>query len=150
MANINELSSIDVATGSDLLATYSSSNGDTRKMSLTVLLDFFKDEFIDPDPVRTINTPVTGFNLTYTDNGNTQWLLLTPAGTLATGTVVLPSTAQAADGQECWLTSTQIITTLTVNGNGATALFGDPTTINEDAPFKLRYDKQTTSWYRVT
>ena len=39
--------------------------------------------------------------------------------------------------------------TLTINGNGATAVTGAPTALAANAFFRLRFDRATSSWYRV-
>ena len=55
----------------------------------------------------------TGFS--YTFAAGTQTLVINPAGTLATGTITMP--ASPVDGMVITITSTQPITTLTVNAN---------------------------------
>ena len=77
------------------------------------------------------------------------WALLHPAGTLATGTIVLPLNTAVADGTEILMTSTQTITSLTVSLNGATAASGAPTTLTAGSFAKLRFYQATNSWYRV-
>jgi hypothetical protein len=44
MATINQLTSVDTPSGSDLVPIYSSSNGDTRKLSLTNLAAWILNE----------------------------------------------------------------------------------------------------------
>jgi hypothetical protein len=88
----------------------------------------------------------TGFTVTVTA-GNT-WLLLTPTGTLAAGTIVLPSAP--ADKAEVSVNCTQIVTALTVSAGGTTVT-GAPTTLaaaNEF--FTMRFDAATSAWYRVS
>jgi hypothetical protein len=92
--------------------------------------------------------PTAGFNITVTSLGVDVWLLLRPAGTLATGTVTLPPAAQCNDGQVVQVTSTQIITALTVDGNGAT-VSGAPLTIGADGTFSLKYRQPLATWYRI-
>lgn len=55
----------------------------------------------------------TGFS--YTFAAGTQTLVINPAGVLATGTITMP--ASPVDGMVITITSTQPITTLTVNAN---------------------------------
>jgi len=56
----------------------------------------------------------TGF--TYTFAAGTQVLVINPAGTLATGTITMPSAP--SDGMTITVSSTRQITTLTMSGNG--------------------------------
>jgi hypothetical protein len=76
------------------------------------------------------------------------FLLLTPGGTYATGTIVLPALAECADGQEVLVTCTQIVTALTVSGNGST-VNGAPSALAANGFFRLRFDGVLDSWYRV-
>ena len=89
------------------------------------------------------------FTVAITDSDASIWLILTPTGTLATGTITLPAVANAVDRQEVLVNCTQIVTSLTVGGNGATAVTGAPTTLAANAYFRMRYDAATLTWYRV-
>lgn len=149
MSNINQLSTVSSLSGSDNLVIWQTANGDTRKASINTLIEYFEDNFSSPDFDKTVNVPVTGFSLSFTDNSQSQWLILRPAGTLATGTVVLPVSTGVIDGQEVKVTSTEIVTALTINGNGAT-VNGGPTTIAADGYFTLKYEATTSEWYRVS
>ena len=143
------LPTITTLTSSDKISVYSNSSGYWAKASLSSLLTWFYTNFVSPSFDTTVNVPVTGFTYTTTDDSTNQWHILRPAGTLSTGTVVLPAVANCADGQEIIITSTQIITTFSVNANGATTANGAPTTLAAGGYFKLRYNLLTTSWYRV-
>lgn len=151
MPAINQLPTVSSTevTGGDNLPIYSAANGDARKLSLTNLLAWFRANFTSAVFIKNIQTPGDGFNITMTQDGQHAWLLLRPTGALATGTILLPAPGVAADGQEVLITTTQPVTTFTVNGNGATALYGAPTVLSADDWFKLKYDSQTTSWYRA-
>ena len=149
MSTINQLSAISALSGGDLFAVWQTSNGDSRKVSVNTLIEYFEDNFSSPDFDKTVNVPVTGFSLSFTDNSQNQWLILRPAGTLATGTVVLPVSTGVIDGQEVKVTSTEAVTALTVNGNGAT-VNGGPTTLAADGYFTLKYEATTAEWYRVS
>jgi hypothetical protein len=61
---------------------------------------------------------------------------------------VLPLLANCVDKQEILVNCTQAITTLTVNGNGATVT-GAPTTLSANGFFRLRFDGLANVWYRV-
>ena len=149
MPTINQLSSIGTVQAGDLIPVYVPNNGDARKMSVSALLAYFQQTFASPDVFTQFVTPGTGFNVAVTNNGNNGWLLLQPAGTLATGTITLPLNTVAADGQELTVTTTQQITALTIGLNGATAVFGAPLSLGADDFFKLRFYQTTNSWYRI-
>ena len=148
MATINQLSTISAVNQSDLLAAYSAADGDARKMSVGTLLTYFKTTFTDPVFITAVNSPVTGATITQPDDSTNQWAILTPAGTIATLTIVLPAVANLVDGQEILVTSSQIVTALTLNLNGATSADG-VTAMTANGQFKLKYNLQTTSWYKV-
>lgn len=67
-------------------------------------------------PTVTASTPTTGQTILFLTSSSDQVLYLTPAGTLATLTVTLPSNASSRIGQEVVITCTQIITAITING----------------------------------
>jgi hypothetical protein len=148
MTNINQLSSLDTIQLGDLLAVWSTNNGDTRKASMSLLLSFMQANLTLPGSLTTqyAAPSATGFSVTVA-LGDT-WLLLTPTATFAAGTIVLP--ASAADKSEVSVNCTQIVTALTVSAGGTTVT-GAPTTLaaaNEF--FTMRYDAATSAWYRVS
>ena len=110
-------------------------------------LTYFQTNFTSPTVFTTITTPGDGFNIEIEQDGQNRWALLRPTGTLATGTIILPAPSVAIDGQTILISSTQIVTSFTVNGNGATVIYGAPTTLAAGDKFELRYNAQTTSWY---
>lgn len=148
MTTINNLSTIDSVAGGDQVPVYDASAGTARKMSVSQLLAFFSANFASPDYTVTISSPIAGFNQQLAAAADSIWLLLTPAGTLATGTVTLPPVADLYDGQEVLVTSTAEITSLTVAGNGAT-VSGAPAALAADGFFRLRYNLLLTTWYCV-
>jgi hypothetical protein len=93
----------------------------------------------------TKTVPVTGFSATIGNGIN--FLILTPAGTLATGTVIMPASPQ--DGQEVAISSSQAITTLTINGNTGQTVAGAPTTFAANGFCRFKYVLATTTWYRI-
>ena len=146
MTSINKLSALDTLTGGDLLAVWATSQGDTRKASLTTLLSYLQGALSLPGALTTqyAAPSATGFSVTVAD-GN-RWLLLTPTATFATGTIVLPSTA--ADKAEVSVNCTQIVTALTVSAGGTTVT-GGPTALAANGFFTMRFDAATSAWYRV-
>lgn len=149
MANINQLSQLNTVSAGDLLAVYSQSNGDARKLAISSLLAYFQQTFAAPTFATQAATPTTGFNIAVQQVSSSTWLLLTPAGTLATGTITLPLNSVTPDGQELLVTSTQVITALSVSLNGAAAANGFPTTLAANGFFRMRYRQADNSWYRV-
>jgi hypothetical protein len=147
MTNINQLSSLDTIQLGDLLAVWSTNNGDTRKASMSLLLSFMQSNLALPGTLTTqyAAPSATGFTVTVA-LGNT-WLLLTPTGTFAAGTIVLPTSA--ADKSEVSVNCTQIVTALTVSAGGTTVT-GAPTTLaTANGFFTMRFDAATNAWYRV-
>lgn len=149
MPTINQLPAVSTATGSDLLPIYSSSNGDARKMSLTTLMTYFRNTFTSPTVVTTISTPADGFTITLPDDSTNQWALIRQTVNCATGTVILPLVTNCADGQEIQVTTTLQVASFTVNGNGATAVYGAPLVLAAEDNFKLRFNITTLSWYKI-
>jgi hypothetical protein len=97
-----------------------------------------------------VYVPTTGFSITVpTPVSEQQWMLIQPAGTLATGTITLPLNTGVPDGTEVLITTTQEITALTISLNGATAVFGSPTTLQPGAAVRLRFYLATNSWYSI-
>ncbi len=84
-----------------------------------------------------------------TPNGMDTWLVLTPAGTFSTLTIILPQVATAISAQEIVVNSTQAVTTLTINGNGATVI-GAPTSLAANGFFTLRFEPVLKVWYRIS
>lgn len=97
------------------------------------------------DQSKSVQTPTTGFSITFSNNITT--LILTPAGTLATGTITLPATP--VDGQNVRFTTSQIITALTVSPNSGQSLVGAPTTLAVGQGAAFIYHLATTTWYRL-
>lgn len=155
---IKDLSSVDSLNGGDSLVQYSSQNSDTRKFTLTTLLawlqanlTFTAQGFVDY-VTQYASPSATGFNVTITDGADDNTnvhLILTPTAGFAAGTITLPAVASVVDKQEVLVNCTQQVTTLTVAGNGAIAVTGEPTSLAADDFFRLKYDLPTSTWYRV-
>jgi hypothetical protein len=150
MPTINQLAGISQVSGGDLLPIYVPNNGDARKVSITQLLTYFQSAFAAPTVATNLYVPGAGFNITVpTPVSEQQWMLLQPAGVLATGTITLPLNTGVADGTQVLVTTTQVITAFTLALNGAAASFGAPTTLAAGAFFTMRFYQATNSWYRV-
>jgi hypothetical protein len=150
MPTINQLAGLSQISGGDLLPIYVPNNGDARKVSVSQLLAYFQTVFAAPTVSTNLYTPGAGFNITVpTPVSEQQWMLLQPAGTLATGTITLPLNTGTPDGTQLLVTTTQIITAFTLALNGAAAAFGAPTTLAANAFFTMRFYQATNSWYRI-
>lgn len=139
-------------SSSDIVVTYVTNSADSRKLSLGLLSQFVQSQIAAPGTFgkQYASPNATGFSVTISpiSQGASTWLLLTPLAGYAAGTIVLPTSSTMSDGQTIRVTTTQAVTTLTVNGNGAT-VNGAPTTLAANAFFDLSYDKVNNSYYRV-
>lgn len=150
MPTINQLAQIQTLTGADQIPVYSASNGDARKASLTTLLDWIETTWMSPDYQRVTASPtLAGFTLALPTTASSLFVLLTPTGTMATGTITLPPASGAADGQEIIVYSTQEITVLTLALNGATAVSGAPSGVNANSSLTLRFDAPSATWFTI-
>jgi len=92
-------------------------------------------------------TPTTGFSYTFTPSTTGTVLVMNPAGTLATGTITMP--AAPVDGMTVTFSSTKIITSLTVAGNGATVNTG-VNTLDAGQSVSYIYRATGTTWFPFT
>lgn len=93
-----------------------------------------------------VSVPIAGGTITVTP-GVEAWVAV-PAGTLATLTFSLPSAPP--DGSVFNGASTQIITALTVNSQGADTVVGAPSSLAANGFFCMVYVRANTSWYRIS
>jgi hypothetical protein len=150
MPTINQLPVLSTISSGDQLPVYSPNNGDARRTSIGSLLAFFQQSFASPTLSVNLYVPGSGFNITVpTPVSNDQWMLLQPAGTLATGTITLPLNTGVPDGTTVLITSTQEITSLTIALNGASAIFGGVTFLGAGSATVIRFYQPTNSWYQI-
>ena len=71
--------------------------------------------------------------------------VLTPAGTLAALTVTLPP--NPGNGQIAGVSSSQIITSLTVNTSDGSSVNGAPSSMAANSAFNMAYQSSNTTWY---
>lgn len=147
---IRNLTTVSAVTASDLIPLASASLGSDAVATPATLAAYLQSLLTASNGgfESKYSTPLTGFSyaITPTTTGESVYLLLTPAGTLATGTITLPSSP--VHGQEILVASTQTITALTVSGGSYTAV-GAPTTMGATSPFRMRYDGVLQTWNRV-
>lgn len=143
-------------TLSDVFDYYSSSNVDCRQDSFSNLFDLFKEslttDFQTEFETQYSSPSSSGFSVQVDDNSDNTHLILTPTGTLAVGTIVLPNSSgnnqTAVDKQQVIVNSSQEVTALTVDGNGA-SITGAPTAMSAGGFFTLKFDAQFSNWNRI-
>ena len=152
MATINMYPTKETIDGSELLVCFDSSHSDTRKFSVAALNTYIQSLItanISGYATQYSAPSATGFSVSITDNQVNVHLILTPTAGFATGTITLPSATNALDGQCVLVNSTQLVTTLTIGANGATSVTGAPTSLAANGYFTLKYDRVSSTWYRV-
>jgi len=136
---ISQLSAVTSLSTGDQIVVWSSSNGDTRKASLTTLLAYFEENFVNPEfTTQTIAPSASGFQADITESTDNMWLILNPTGPFAAGTVTLPGSP--VDGQQIIVTCSDSIAALTVTARGGETVVGAPTSLGVGGFFSLRYD----------
>ena len=148
MGSAFDLTAVDTLSGADQIRIGVASNRDARRAAISVLLAYMQDNLVFPQSgsVQQYSAPsITGFT-TVVLVADT-WLILTPTGTMATGTITLPAVRNAQ--QWVQVSTTQAVTALTVGGAGA-SVSGAPTTLAAGGFFTMAYDETTNAWYRVS
>ena len=150
MTTFNQLNEMTSVEGGDQFPFFSTNNGSSRRISASALKAYCQEGVTaNDDKLTQYSSPsATGFSVQVNNASNSVFLLLTPTGTLAAGTLVMPLQANCIDRQEVLVHSTQTVTALTLSGNGST-LSGAPTTITAGGFFRLRFDNVNKIWYRV-
>jgi len=148
MPTINQLPTVTSLSGGDQFAVYNNGNGDARKVSASALASYVNG-LESSDTTTQYNSPLTGFVLPLEASPVKTFVVLTPAGTLSIGTLVLPLATGMADRAEITVVTTEAIAHLNFTLNGATAIYGEPTTLAAEGYFTLKYDSGLNSWFRV-
>ncbi len=154
MSTINQLSAVDAVVGSDQVPIYASGQGDARKAAVSVFLQYMQDNLTFSESGISYTTQyaapsATSFSVQITDDSDNTHLILTPVAGYAAGTIVLPAVGNVIDKQEVLVNCTQAVTTLTIDGNGAVAVTGEPSALAANDFFRLKYDITVQTWYRV-
>jgi len=146
--SLERLSLIDTVTASTNFAV--NVNGQDYRVLSGTVSDFVKTAVSagDGKVIQYAAPASTGFTVPITDSSASVWLVLTPGTTLATGAITLPAVANCVESQEVLVSSSQIVTALTINTNGAN-IVGAPTTIVVGGFFQLRFEPVLKTWYRV-
>lgn len=145
---IERLSLIDTITSSTYFAV-NVNNQDYRAAANTVA-EYIQSQWSAGDGkiIQYAGPTATGFSVTVNNSSASVWLVLTPNATMAAGTIILPDVANCVESQEIVVSSSQTVTALTINLNGALGV-GTPTTISSGGFFTLRFEPILKTWYRV-
>jgi hypothetical protein len=145
---IEQFSLIDTITASTYFAV-NVNNQDYRAAADTVA-QYIQSQGAagDGKVIQYAGPTSTGFTTTVNNGSASVWLVLTPNATLAAGTIILPNVANCVEQQEIIVSSSQTVTALTINLNGALGV-GTPTTISSGGFFRLRFEPILKTWYRV-
>lgn len=146
---INQLTATTPSAGQSL-PVYDPSKGDTRRWSLSDLLTWIQANLTFPVLTTQYAAPLAGTTVQVTDSDSNTHLILTPAGGLATLTLKFPALANCVDKQEFVVNTTQTITALTLDENGASIVgFTDGAAFAADAFMHFKFDATMNTWYRI-
>lgn len=144
---IQNLDNVDSINNSTLFAV--NQNGLDYNCTGAVLADFIQENTTLGDgKVIQYSSPISASTVAISGTNNSVWLVLTPTATLASLTILLPQVAGCVENQEILVNSTQTLTSLTVDLNGATGS-GVPTSLSANGFFRLRFEPVLKNWYRV-
>lgn len=138
---------------SDQCLIWDSASNTWKVATLSNIFTLFSESFLNvmEEPDSQYAAPATtDFNIDINANSNDTHLILTPASTLAAGTITLPTPANLRDKQLLICNCTQQVTSLTIEGNGAAAVNGAPTSLSADDFFTLKYDGTLNTWNRIS
>lgn len=147
ISGLTKVATSTEVTAGDIVPIASALNGDDRGLTLSKLATWLQTNLIfsDGESVQQYAAPSTsGFNITVLQPDT--WLIITPTGVLATGTITLPS---VRDNQQ-WVqvSASNAVSSLTVVGSGASVV-GAPASLAAGGFFTVAYDETTNVWYRV-
>ena len=158
MTQINQLSAVSEVSDGDQFPIWSTANGDTRRAPASVVRSYMisginvaplVDAYLAANPdLRPMQTTyaspaATGFSVTLSGTDD-LWLVLTPTGAFAAGTVVLP--AGPVNRQLVQVSCSQAVTVLTVLGG---SVAGAPTALAANGFFSMRFEAAAGIWRRV-
>lgn len=152
MSAIDKLTSVSTLDASDKIALFSSSVGSDAAATLATLAAYLQTLLAaGSELISQYAAPnATGFSVQISppENGASVYLTLTPVAGYAAGTIVLPAVASCQHGQEVLVSTTNSITTLTINANGSSVV-GGPSSLAAGGFFRLRFDGIYKTWSRV-
>ena len=150
MAQINQLSAVDSVSAGDQVPIYVPTQGDTRRSSMTEILEYIQANLSFPVLTTQYAAPLTGTTVQIADGDDSVHLILTPVGGLATLTLKFPALANCVDKQEIVVNTTQAITALTLDENGSSIVgFADGATLAQYGYLRFKFDAVLSTWYRI-
>lgn len=147
MTYFQDLNTASEVMGNDYFPIF---RGSSKKALVSDLLEYVQAniETTDSTEPQYSAPSSTGFTASIGGSGESVWLVLTPSSTLAAGTIKLPEVSTCVSKQEVLVSCSQIVTTLTIDGNGG-GVVGAPTTLSAGGFFRLRFEPVLKIWYRV-
>lgn len=155
MPTIGQLNQVSALQPSDIFPLFVGMSQATRRATLAQLLEFMQENLVLPDQDLDIQYAAPSANgfivpINQPTVGNTDvHLILTPTATFATGTFQLPPKAGLEDGQIVRVNTTQAITAVSFDLNGASSITGAPTTLQANNTFTLVYSVPSSTWYML-
>lgn len=152
--SISNLTSLSALAAGDQIPVGSTSAGMDVRVALSVLVAYIQTLLTAPGDLTTqyFAPNATAWSVTVAppNDGDSIWLLISPAAAYADGTIVLPPVAECHDMQLVEVSCTQDVTNLVIDGNG-TSVYNPPTTIAAPAThtFAFRFDGVSKAWYRA-
>jgi len=140
-------------TGADLALIWDAANSDWRLTTITAIVALSTTDTTEgflKEPLTQYAAPAaTAFTILVNDDDEDVHLILTPAAAYATGAITLPATGTVRDKQRITVNCTKQVTAFSINANGATGVYGTPSSLAADDFFVMKYDVTLNSWYRV-
>lgn len=151
MPTIDQLTRTDSVSAGDVIPVFIQNQGDARGAAMTVISDFVLSqiEISGTDFVTQYALPAaTGFSIQINDTSENTHLIISPTGSFAAGTIILPTFAKLIEGQQVMVTITQPLAALTVTPQGS-SIIGAPVSLVTNQTFILKYDSASTTWYMI-
>jgi hypothetical protein len=148
---VGALSIVDTLSLGDLMVLFQQNGATYSASTIQTLLTLLKANISNGGFTKQYSSPTaTGFTVVLTTGSLDIYLILTPLAGYAAGAFTLPLASTCVDGQRVLINSTQIVTTVTYNLNGAASVVGGLTTFAAANAFEtLTFDKPSSIWYRT-
>ncbi|HCA5022803.1 TPA: transcriptional regulator [Acinetobacter baumannii] len=146
----NRLNETDALEIGDQFVLYKGGCTDFRAVPTSTVLAWILENIPVITPASGIIqlfNPTADFTIEITNNPVSTYLVMNPLTGITNGTIKLPPLTRLVDGQEVLVTSSQQISNLTIDGNGA-ALIGDPNALSASGFFTMKFEKVSQTWYR--
>ena len=134
-------------TGADSVRLLSRQQCGDMQLSLTDLAGFIDQQNGAASFKPQYFVPSAGDTVSLERNGSSNFVLLQPLATIAAMTLVMPATSLLSDGDVFSFTSTQTVTTLTVQLNGAAEIVSG-LALTANVPVKLIYLKAQNRYFK--